>query len=133
MGIKNAELCIKVKGGHFEHIIEIKFILMHYYKYSSTKINKKLSICTLEVIFGYVRSDPKINFSFGSPCKLNNNNKFKHLLSTESSIWSQKNSSPHVYILRNVYIIITVLGYPNLCILSEFSRNYTEILRFYFL
>ena len=34
MGIKNAELCIKVKGGHFEHIMKIKSILMHYYKYS---------------------------------------------------------------------------------------------------
>ena len=69
MGVKNAELHIKVKGGHFEHIIKIKFILMYYYKYSLTKINKKLSIYTIEVIlFGYVRSDPKINFSFGSPC-----------------------------------------------------------------
>ena len=68
MGVKNAELNIKVKGGHFEHIIKIKFNLMYYHKYSLTEINKKLSICTIEVIFGYVRSDPKINFSFGSPC-----------------------------------------------------------------
>ena len=68
MGVKNAELYIKVKGGHFEHIMKIKPILMYYYKYSLTEINKKLSICTIEVIFGYVRSDPKINFSFGSPC-----------------------------------------------------------------
>ena len=70
MGVKNAELYIKVKSGHFEHIMKVKPILMYYYKYSLTEINKKISICTIEVIFGYVRSDPKINFSFGSPCKM---------------------------------------------------------------
>ena len=28
MGVKNAELCIKVKGGHFEHITKIKPIII---------------------------------------------------------------------------------------------------------
>ena len=52
---------------------------MYYYKYSLTEINKKLSICTIEVIFGYVRSDPKINFSFGSPSNLKFYVNFKYL------------------------------------------------------
>ena len=48
MGVKNAELNIKVKGGHFEHIMKIKPIIIVNINCSQSIFSKKILVSSLQ-------------------------------------------------------------------------------------
>ena len=72
MGVKAAELYIKVKGGHFEHIMETKPIFIVNINFSQSIFSKNYQYHSKNLIDSVHGPLQKCHFQMGHPVLFNN-------------------------------------------------------------